>query len=111
MMCPRYGSSGCGPNCCLATAEVFATETHREPSLMSVPSDGSRFVSDKGCDASADRSVAEISTPFPISSVLFLMAMRHCTDVPCADLSQTLCIEIGGAMTADTPPQQIKEAA
>ena len=52
-----------------------------------------------------------ISTSFPISSVLFPMAMRHCTDVPCADLSQTLGIEIGGAMTADTPPQQIKEAA
>ena len=111
MMCSRYGSSGYSPNCCLATAEGCATETHREPSLMSVSSDCSRFVSDKGCDASADRSVAELSTPFPISSVLFLMAMRHCTDVPCADLSHTLCIEIGGAMTADTPPQQIKEAA
>ena len=110
-MCPRYGSSGCGPNCCLATAEVFAAYTYSEPSLMSFSPDCSRFVSDKSCDASADRSVAELSTPFPISSVLFLMAMRHCTDVPCADLSQTLCIEIGGAMTADTPPQQIKEAA
>ena len=38
------------------------------------------------------------------------MAMRDCTDVLLARLSHSLCIEIGGAMTADTPPQQIKEA-
>lgn len=44
-------------------------------------------------------------------SVLFLMAMRHCTDALSTRLSHTLCIEIGGAMTADTPPEQIREAA
>ena len=49
--------------------------------------------------------------PFPIPLVLGLMAMRDCTDVLFARLRLTLCIEIGGAMTADTPPQQIKEAA
>ena len=43
--------------------------------------------------------------------VLVLMAMRHCTDVLFARLRHSSCIEIGGAMTADTPPQQIKEAA
>ena len=46
-----------------------------------------------------------------MSSVLVLMAMRDCTDVLFARLRHTLRIEIGGAMTADTPPQQIKEAA
>ncbi|MFL2511729.1 MAG: hypothetical protein ACJ0GY_02215 [Synechococcus sp.] len=46
-----------------------------------------------------------------MSSVLLLIAMRHCTDVLFARLRHSLCIEIGGAMTADTPPQQIKEAA
>ena len=46
-----------------------------------------------------------------MSSGLLLIAMRHCTDVLCARLRHSLCIEIGGAMTADTPPQQIKEAA
>ena len=50
-------------------------------------------------------------TPFLMSSVLLLIAMRHCTDVLFARLRHSLCIEIGGAMTADTPPQQIKEAA
>jgi hypothetical protein len=50
-------------------------------------------------------------TPLPISSVLVLMAMRDCTDALSTRLSQTLCIEIGGAMTADTPPEQITEAA
>ena len=50
-------------------------------------------------------------TPFPTSSVLFLMAMRDCTDALPTRLSHTLCIEIGGAMTADTPPEQITEAA
>ncbi len=37
--------------------------------------------------------------------------MRHCTDALSGLLGHTLFIEIGGAMTADTPPQQIKEAA
>ena len=46
-----------------------------------------------------------------MSSDSVLMAMRDCTDVRFARLRHTLCIEIGGAMTADTPPQQIKEAA
>ena len=58
--------------------------------------------------------VAEIftaDTPLPISLVLFLMAMRDCTDALSTRLSHTLCIEIGGAMTADTPPEQITEAA
>ncbi len=58
--------------------------------------------------------VAEIftaDTPLPISSVLVLMAMRDCTDALPTRLSHTLCIEIGGAMTADTPPEQITEAA
>ena len=58
--------------------------------------------------------VAEVfaaDTPFPISSVLVLMAMRDCTDALSTRLSHTLCIEIGGAMTADTPPEQITEAA
>jgi hypothetical protein len=50
-------------------------------------------------------------TPIPISSVLVLMAMRDCTDALSTRLSHTLCIEIGGAMTADTPPEQITEAA
>ena len=50
-------------------------------------------------------------TPFLMSSVLLLIAMRHCTDVLFARLRHSLCIEIGEAMTADTPPQQIKEAA
>ena len=54
---------------------------------------------------------AKVTKPFPMSSVLVLMAMRDCTDVLFARLRHTLCIEIGGAMTADTPPQQIKEAA
>ena len=54
---------------------------------------------------------AKETTPFPMSSVLVLMAMRDCTDVLFVRLRHTLCIEIGGAMTADTPPQQIKEAA
>ena len=54
---------------------------------------------------------AKVTTPFSISSVLVLMAMRDCTDVLFARLRHALCIEIGGAMTADTPPQQIKEAA
>lgn len=54
---------------------------------------------------------AKVTTPFPMPSVLVLMAMRDCTDVLFARLRHTLCIEIGGAMTADTPPQQIKEAA
>ena len=49
--------------------------------------------------------------PFLMSSVLLLIAMRHCTDALFARLRHSLCIEIGGAMTADTPPQQIKEAA
>ncbi len=73
-----------------------------------------RCAQQRSLSAEIKRSSLEagpISTPLPISCFLFLMAMRHCTDVPCADLSQTLCIEIGGAMTADTPPQQIKEAA
>jgi hypothetical protein len=39
------------------------------------------------------------------------MAMRDCTDALPTRLSHTLCIEIGGAMTADTPPEQITEAA
>jgi hypothetical protein len=52
-----------------------------------------------------------ITTPFLMSLVSVVMAMRHCTDVLFARLRHTLCIEIGGAMTADTPPQQIKEAA
>ncbi|MDA7435767.1 hypothetical protein N8630_01885 [Synechococcus sp. AH-601-C19] len=52
-----------------------------------------------------------MTTPFPMSSVLVLIAMRDCTDVLFARLRHTSCIEIGGAMTADTPPQQIKEAA
>ena len=58
--------------------------------------------------------VAEVftaDTPLPISSVLVLMAMRDCTDALSTRLSHTLCIEIGGAMTADTPPEQITEAA
>ena len=46
-----------------------------------------------------------------MSSVSGLMAMRDCTDVLFARLRHSLCIEIGGAMTADTPPQQIKKAA
>ena len=54
---------------------------------------------------------AKVTTPFPMSSVLVLIAMRDCTDVLFARLRHTLYIEIGGAMTADTPPQQIKEAA
>ncbi|EHA64433.1 hypothetical protein Syn8016DRAFT_1477 [Synechococcus sp. WH 8016] len=39
------------------------------------------------------------------------MAMRDCTDALSTRLSHTLCIEIGGAMTAETPPEQITEAA
>jgi len=35
MICPRYGSSACGPKCCLATAEVFSTYTQSEPGFMS----------------------------------------------------------------------------
>ncbi len=35
MICPRYGSSVCGPQCSKATAEVFATYTLSEPSFMS----------------------------------------------------------------------------
>ena len=54
---------------------------------------------------------AKVTTPFPMSSGVVLMAMRDCTDVLFARLRHTLRIEIGGAMTADTPPQQIKEAA
>ena len=54
---------------------------------------------------------AKVTTPFLISLVLVLMAMRDCTDVLFVRLRHTLSIEIGGAMTADTPPQQIKEAA
>ena len=46
-----------------------------------------------------------------MSLVSVVMAMRHCTDVLFVRLRHTLFIEIGGAMTADTPPQQIKEAA
>ena len=46
-----------------------------------------------------------------MSLVLVVMAMRHCTDVLFGRLRHTLRIEIGGAMTADTPPQQIKKAA
>ena len=49
--------------------------------------------------------------PFLMASDSVLMAMRDCTDVRFARLRHTLCMEIGGAMTADTPPQQIKEAA
>ena len=35
MICPRYGSSVCGPKCCLETVEIFSTYTHSEPSSMS----------------------------------------------------------------------------
>ncbi len=34
MICPRYGSSVCGPKCAMATAEIFSTYTHSEPSFM-----------------------------------------------------------------------------
>ena len=35
MICPRYGSSVCGPHCSLVTAEIFAMYTQSEPSFMS----------------------------------------------------------------------------
>ena len=30
-VCPRYGSPECGPACCLATAEQFATYAYNQP--------------------------------------------------------------------------------
>ena len=35
MICPRYGSSVCGPHCSLVTAEIFAMYTQSEPIFMS----------------------------------------------------------------------------
>ena len=33
-VCPRYGAPGCGPACCLATAEQFATYAYNEPEFQ-----------------------------------------------------------------------------
>jgi hypothetical protein len=39
------------------------------------------------------------------------MAMRLYTDGKCALLAQTMDIEIGGALTDDTPPESSAEAS
>ena len=33
-VCPRYGAPGCGPACCLATAEQFATYAYNQPEFQ-----------------------------------------------------------------------------
>ena len=50
-------------------------------------------------------------TPFPISVVSALKAMRLYTDGKGALLTQTMDIEIGGALTDDTPPELSAEAS
>ena len=50
-------------------------------------------------------------TPFPISVVSALKAMRLYTDGKGALLTQNMDIEIGGALTDDTPPELSAEAS
>ena len=52
-----------------------------------------------------------MSTPFLISVVSAVKAMRLYTDGKCALLAQTMDIEIGGALTDDTPPELSAEAS
>ena len=52
-----------------------------------------------------------LSTPFPIWVVSALKAMRLYTDGKCALMAQTMDIEIGGALTDDTPPELSAEAS
>ena len=33
-VCPRYGAPGCGPACCLATAEQFASYATNQPEFQ-----------------------------------------------------------------------------
>ena len=33
-VCPRYGAPGCGPACCLATAEQFASYAYNQPEFQ-----------------------------------------------------------------------------
>ena len=49
--------------------------------------------------------------PLLISVVFALKAMRLYTDGKCALLAQTMDIEIGGALTDDTPPESSVEAS
>ena len=52
-----------------------------------------------------------LSTPFLISVVSAEKAMRLYTDGKCALMAQTMDIEIGGALTDDTPPELSAEAS
>jgi hypothetical protein len=51
------------------------------------------------------------ATPFLISVVSAVKAMRLYTDGKCALMAQTMDIEIGGALTDDTPPELSAEAS
>ena len=53
----------------------------------------------------------ESGTPFLISVVSAVKAMRLYTDGKCALMAQTMDIEIGGALTDDTPPELSAEAS
>ena len=52
-----------------------------------------------------------MGTPFLISVVFAVKAMRLYTDGKCALVAQTMDIEIGGALTDDTPPELSAEAS
>jgi hypothetical protein len=55
--------------------------------------------------------LADRGTPFLISVVSAVKAMRLYTDGKCALMAQTMDIEIGGALTDDTPPELSAEAS
>ena len=52
-----------------------------------------------------------LSTPFLLSVVFAGKAMRLYTDGKCVLMAQTMDIEIGGALTDDTPPESSAEAS
>ena len=58
-----------------------------------------------------DALPARLSTPFLISVVSAGKAMRLYTDGKCVLMAQTMDIEIGGALTDDTPPELSAEAS
>ena len=55
--------------------------------------------------------MGQSGTPFLISVVSAEKAMRLYTDGKCALMAQTMDIEIGGALTDDTPPELSAEAS